>query len=166
MNESWKSDLWRQFGASIDMLENAIVECPESLWSDCTRYHQYWYLAHHTLFWLDLYLTGSVEGFAPPEPFTLCELDPAGLLPDRVYSQAEMKSYLEHCRVKCRSTIEQLDAESASRLYKFGWGECSFGELLLYNMRHVQHHTAQMNLLMRLHTDSAPRWVGRSKPEA
>jgi hypothetical protein len=28
--------------------------------------------------------------------------------------------------------------------------------------RHVQHHTAQLNLLLRQRTDSAPRWVGRS----
>jgi len=30
----------------------------------------------------------------------------------------------------------------------------SNGELLLYNMRHVQHHAAQLNLRLRQTTDS------------
>lgn len=37
----------------------------------------------------------------------------------------------------------------------------SNGELLLYNMRHVQHHAAQLNMLLRQATDSAPRWVSK-----
>jgi hypothetical protein len=36
-------------------------------------------------------------------------------------------------------------------------------ELFLYNLRHLQHHTAQLNLLLRQRTDSAPRWVGRGR---
>ena len=37
----------------------------------------------------------------------------------------------------------------------------SNGELLLYNMRHVQHHAAQLNMLLRQATDSAPDWVSK-----
>lgn len=29
-----KELLWRQFGASVDMLENAITLCPEVLWDN------------------------------------------------------------------------------------------------------------------------------------
>ena len=37
-------------------------------------------------------------------------------------------------------------------------------ELLLYNMRHVQHHTAQLNLILRQVTNSAaPGWVGKAQ---
>ena len=32
---------------------------------------EFWYVVYHALFWLDLYLSGAVEGFAPPAPFTL-----------------------------------------------------------------------------------------------
>ena len=35
-------------------------------------------------------------------------------------------------------------------------------ESLLYNMRHVQHHAAQLNLLLRQSTNSAPDWVARA----
>jgi hypothetical protein len=30
-------------------------------------------------------------------------------------------------------------------------------------MRHVQHHMAQLNLILRQVIDSAPNWVGRTK---
>jgi hypothetical protein len=36
-------------------------------------------------------------------------------------------------------------------------------ELLLYSMRHVQHHSAQFNLILRETIDSAPGWVSRAK---
>ncbi|PYS47569.1 MAG: DinB family protein, partial [Acidobacteria bacterium] len=32
MESNWKEIIWQQFGASIDMLENALVACPEELW--------------------------------------------------------------------------------------------------------------------------------------
>ena len=37
----------------------------------------------------------------------------------------------------------------------------SNGELLLYNMGHVLHHAAQLNLLLRQTTKSAPDWVSK-----
>jgi uncharacterized damage-inducible protein DinB len=35
--------------------------------------------------------------------------------------------------------------------------------LLLYNMRHVQHHTAQLNLLLRQRGIIPPNWVSEKK---
>jgi uncharacterized damage-inducible protein DinB len=44
----------------------------------------------------------------------------------------------------------------------FAYRAMSNGELLLYNMRHVQHHAAQLNMLLRQRTNSAaPRWVSK-----
>lgn len=153
--------LQRQLGAAIDMLENAIVACPDELWLDPER--RPWHLAYHTLFFLDLYLSGTVEGFAPPPPFTLSELDPAGVLPDRAYTRAEMLAYLDHGRRKCRATLAALDAAAARRPAAFPWlPGFTMGELHLCSLRHVQHGAAQLNLLLRQSVDDAPRWVKRS----
>jgi len=74
----WKTLIWQQFGAAIDMLDNALRACPvqqwrDSLWDDPTdgpEYTEFWFIVYHTLFWLDLYLSGgSREDFAPPAPF-------------------------------------------------------------------------------------------------
>ena len=171
MNATWRRILWRQFGATIDMLENALRTCPDELWtvrlwsdpSHPPEFSEFWYVVYHTLFWLDLYLTGSIGGFTPPAPFTLDEIDPAGLLPERRYSRDELQIYLEHCRQKCRATIGALTDEKARQSCKFSWGEVSFAELLLDNMRHVQEHAAQLNLILGQKIGATNRWVVKTK---
>ena len=163
MDTFWKDVIWQQFGAAIDMLENAMLACPDELWSDRSRQPEFWYVAYHTLFYLDLYLSGSMEGFAPPAPFTMDEVDPEGVLPERPYTKDELQAYLTHGREKCRATISAMTDETARRICRFDWIELNAAELLLYNMRHVQHHAAQLNLILRQTIDSAPRWVARAK---
>jgi hypothetical protein len=159
----WREALWAQLGAAIDMLENAIEACPDELWSDRDRQPEVWYLAFHTLFFLDLYLSPTHEGFAPPPPFTLDELDPAGVLPERPYTRAELLAYLEYGRRKGRATVAALDDESAGRPVDFPWLDGpSFGELLLVSLRHVQHGAAQLNLILRHEVGAAPGWVKRT----
>ncbi len=174
MDPLWKTALWQQFGATIDMLENALLACPSTqwnalLWSDleAPAYPTFWSITHHTLFWLDLYLTGSFEGFAPPAPFTLDELDPAGALPERPYTRDELHVYLLHLRKKCQTTIAELSDEKARQQVAFPWTRgkpVSFLELLLYTMRHVQEHAAQLNLFLGQNAiDGASDWVSRAK---
>ena len=163
MDSTWKEIIWQQFGAAIDMLENAMLACPEELWSDRSEQPEFWYVAYHALFWLDLYLSDSAEGFVPPSPFTLSELDPTGLLPERVYTKKELQTYLGLSRRKCRATIEALTDEKTHERFVFGSIDLNFGELMLYNMRHVQHHAAQLNLILRQKFDSAPRWVKQTR---
>ena len=163
MNSVIKTIIGSQFGAAIDMLENAISACPDLLWSDRSRKPEFWYVVFHTLFFLDCYLSDSLEEFTPPPPFTRDELDPAGILPERVYSKEELHTYLEHGRKKCRETIESMSEEKALQRCGFDWLHISVGELLLYNMRHVQHHAGQLNLILRQTIDSAPRWVRKGK---
>jgi hypothetical protein len=170
LNEGWKTSIWKQFGAAIEMLEKAIRACPGELWVPAARggnpeQWESWYIAYHALFWLDLYLWGAVEGFAPPQPFTLDELDPRGVLPERPYTKDELLAYLQHCRKKCQSTIGALTDEAAARHCTFPWGELSFGELLLDNMRHVTGHAAELSLMIGQTTGSGPGWVSRASSE-
>ncbi len=173
MDATWTTILWRQFGAALDMLENAIRRCPETLWSSrlwneppqLPGFAEFWYVAYHTLFWVDLYLSGAVEGFAPPAPFTLAELDPTGVLPERQYTPAELLTYLDHNRRKCQAAILELTDERARQLCTFTWGELSYAELLLDNMRHVQEHAAQLSMLLGQEAGSAARWVARTKTD-
>jgi hypothetical protein len=162
MAVAWRTVLWKQFGASIDMLDNALLACPDDLWSDRSQEPEFWYVVYHTLFWLDLYLSGSVEGFAPPAPFTLDELDPAGLLPERPYTKEELRSYLDHCRRKCQATIEALTDEKAGQRSGVSFLD-NFLELLLYNMRHVQEHGAQLSLILGQKIGWSADWVAQAK---
>ena len=159
---NWKKSIWQQLGAAVESLENAIKACPEKVWGDKPGFHEFWYITYHTLFFLDYYMSGTDQGFAPPEPFTLSELDPSGVLPKRVYTKDELMKYLEHGRQKSRKVIDSLTEETAHQPCGFK-NDLTVAELYLYTMRHVQHHSAQLNLLLRQQTDSAPEWVSKVK---
>ena len=145
METTFRTALWRQFGAAIDMLEHALLACPnahwnERLWSDQEQpdYPTFWYLTYHTLFWLDLYLTGKTEGFAPPAHFRN-PFDPKSEFPKQPYSRDELHTYLKHLRKKCQSTITELSDEQAHQPFHFPWDSenpMSYVELQLYTMRH------------------------------
>src|SRR3954469_14699415 len=120
-----KEMLWRQFGAAIDSLGNVLRDCPGELWEMplwddqpnqwvAAGFSTFWYLGYHTLFWLDLYLTGAEEGFAPPAPFDLVEMDSGEVLP-RTYTREELLGYLDYCRRTCQETISALSHEQAER---------------------------------------------------
>jgi hypothetical protein len=164
--------LWRQFGAAIDSFGNALHDCPDALWEAqlwpdqpdqwvAKGFSSFWYLCYHTLFWLDLYLTGAEEGFTPPEPFNLVEMEADEVLP-RTYTRQELLGYLEICRRRCHVTIAAISGEQAQRLCSFGWGEVPYAELQLYNLRHVQEHAAQLHLFLGQQAGRSTSWVPRA----
>jgi hypothetical protein len=117
-------------------------------------------VAYHTIVWLDLYLTGSREGFEPPPPFI------RGALPDQPYTKEQIRAYLGQCRAKCRATIEALTDERASQRCPFPWMEPTFLELQLYCMRHVQEHAAHLSFLLGQHGVTGFDWVSRARDGA
>ena len=181
MDPLWSTALWQQFGAAIDMLENALLACPSThwhgrLWSEQKDHSQpsesaaFWYITYHTLFWLDLYLTGKTEGFAPPAHFRN-PFDPKSEFPKQPYTRDELHTYLKQLRQKCQSTITELSDEQAHQPFTFPWDSenpMSFLELQLYTMRHVQEHAAQLSLFLGRHGigDEALDWVPWAKEEA
>ncbi len=173
MNIINREMLWRQIGAAIDMFSGAVRDCPDELWEEnlwpALPEHSmpagsgsFWYVTYHALFWLDLYLYGAEEGFTPPEPFDLVEMDDEGMLPPRVYTREELLDYLAYCRQKARETILSLTNEEASRICRFPWGELTFAELQLYNLRHVVEHGAQLRMFLGQQAARPARWIARA----
>lgn len=179
----WRTALWPQFGAAIDMLENALAACPDRLWAERLwpetapsrfppQFAEFWYVTYHALVWLDLYLTGlPEEEFAPPVPFAQGELDSAEALPERPYTKEELRAYLVSVRQNARATLVALADEQARRPVAYPWSEgqpISFLELQLYSLRHVQEHAAQLSLFLGQHgmPGEALDWVPRAKGES
>ncbi len=165
--------LWRQFGAAIAMLAETLHDCPDELWEKnlwkdqpdqwvAAGFSSFWYLGYHTLFWLELYLTGAEEGFAPPAPFDLVEMEANESLP-RTYSRDELLGYLEHCRQRCREVIGAMSDEQARRTCRFSWGELTFAELQLYNLRHVMEHGAQLRMFLGQQAGKSSSWVPQAQ---
>ncbi|EFH81191.1 DinB family protein [Ktedonobacter racemifer] len=180
MEITLRTALWQQFGAAIDMLENALLACPTSLWEERLwnghspwmppESAQFWYVTYHTLFGLDFNLSGkSEEEFAPPAPFIWTELDPP-VSPQRPYTKEELHAYLKATRRKYHASLSALTDEQAYQAVEYHWAEgqaVSFLEGLLYIMRHVQEHAAQLSLFLGQHgiQHEALDWVPQAKDE-
>ena len=160
--------LWRQLGAAIDMLGDCLRDCPDELWEErlwqdqpdqwvASGFSTFWYLGYHALFWLDLYLTGTEEGFTPPEPFDLVEMQADESLP-RTYTREELLRYWEICRQRCQETIRAMSVEQANQICRFPWGELTFAELQLYSLRHVQEHGAQLRMFLGQQAGRSAEW--------
>jgi DinB superfamily len=164
--------LWQQFGAAIDMLKNAVVACPETLWqehlwsdAEGPHYGTFWEITSHTLFWLDVYLTAEREGFASPMPFIWNEQEIRRILPQQPFPKEVVHAYLIRLRKKCQTTIISLSDDRAHQLIalpSIREKPTSFFELQLSSMRHVQEHAAQLSLFLGQHAtpDAPPDWVG------
>jgi len=180
LETSWQTALWRQFGAAIDMLENALVACPASLWTQRLwrtapppefppQFGEFWCVTFHALVWLDLYLSGiPEEEFAPPAPFAQGVIDSPEALPERPYTQQELRGYLASLHRKCHATPVALTDVQARQPVGHPWSAgqpISFLELQLYNMRHVQEHAAQLSLFLGQHPtpDADLGWVLRTE---
>ena len=173
MIDELKKSLWKQFGASIDTLEKAITLCPENLFAENKRF---FYMTFHTLIFLDYYLTIPPQNFSSPLPYTITnpgdmpENAIDDLIPDRFYSKRELLDYLLSSRDKGHKLIaglteEKIQNERFIEEFESDAMNYSILEILLYNMRHVQHHAAQLNLLLRKEINNAPKWVFEAKDD-
>lgn len=169
MNKSTNTIVWNQFGASIDMLINVVSNCPNNFFEQNPRFY---YIAFHSTIFLDYYLTIPPSNFVPLLAFTQKEekdrpkesID--DLIPDKVYSKQEVVDYLIKSREKCRQLIDSLTEEKLSERFKEGDEPNDMDypilEILLYNMRHTQHHTAQLNMLLRQDIEKHMGWSFRA----
>ncbi|QHT65563.1 DinB family protein [Rhodocytophaga rosea] len=168
MFQELKESVWKQFGASIDMLKNAIILWPDEYWYTDKKF---FYNAYHCLVFLDYYLTHPPSNFSSPLPFTIATSDLIAdeaigdVIPDRIYSKKELLDYLHYSREKCQRLIAGLTEEKSTERWIEEGGDMNYSvlEILFYNMRHVQHHTAQLNLLLREAIHKTPGWVERAE---
>lgn len=169
MTNQIQESLWRQFGASIDMLHNVISSCPDNY---LTTNKRFYYLAYHSVILLDYYLTIPPKGFSPTLTFTIKEAEErppesiGDMIPDKIYSKQELIGYLNASRLKCKRLIESLtDTEKLNIRFTEGnqEGDMNYSilEILLYNLRHTQHHVGQLNLIIRQDFNKHMNWTFR-----
>jgi hypothetical protein len=168
MNSTIQNILWNQFGASIDMLINVIARCPEDYF---ITHRRFYYIAYHSTLFLDYYLTIPPSEFSPKLAFTQIQKEdwPAeaidDLIPNYTYTVQELVNYLKNSREKCQKLITTLTEEGLQERFQEGMGDGDMDfpilEILLYNMRHTQHHAAQLNLLIRQDLDEHREWSFR-----
>ncbi|MCJ7700083.1 MAG: DinB family protein [Anaerolineales bacterium] len=159
-----------QYLASLEMLKNAVIQCPQNMWLDPQPKNKFWHIAYHAIFYTHLYLHPSEETFKPwdkhreeyefmgPMPWPPHNLPKIG----EPYTQAEVLEFLAFCQQQVTEILPALDLESDQS--GFFWLPFGKLELQFYNIRHVQLHTGE--LCERLGTEAGidVDWVSLSNP--
>ena len=157
-----------QYRATLGMLRSAIDSCPGECWDDTTYTNRFWNVAYHTLFFTDLYLCETDAAFKPWEKHRVDYqyLGPLWWDGNRVpaigepYTKEEELEYLGYCE---RAVLERMDHTDLSAPSGFRWLPFGKLELQFYNIRHIQHHAAQLIGRLREDAGIAIEWL-RSFP--
>ena len=169
MENYWQTVIGRQFAAAIQMMRSAIEACPDDLWDDRADGTPFWHLAYHVLFYTDLYLTDDLESFSARDfhegnahflPGDYREFGGVVTTPANAFTKTNLVEYADHCLGKCDDTFARLTDERALERCGFWWYELNVAEFLLNNLRHAQHHTAQLMLILRRRADIGIDWLG------
>ena len=151
-----RDPITQQFGAGIAMLENIIEQCTDGNFKD---YPKLFHALFHTLLFLDYYLTLPPSDFKPPLPFSIKEKNERPVyaigdaVPDRLFSQKELMQYLVSSEEKLNQCLKIFTESNFDiRFIEKDTSDpmdYSLFEILLYNMRHTQHHIGQLNRMLR-----------------
>jgi hypothetical protein len=164
MTNYLKQILQSQFEAALCMLNQCIAACPPDHWESKIANGTFRWVAYHTLFFTDLYLSPSEH------EFKLRDLHERGgdergpdLSPG--LSQEETLAYVSLCRQKLHDSLAAETRESLEGDSGFSYRCMTRGELYIYNLRHVQHHTGQLSAFLRkiddgIVTKDELKWVG------
>lgn len=143
-----KQLLTSQFEASLAMLKNCIAACPEEHWEAKIANGTCRWVAYHTLFFLDLYLSPRNDAFELRELHNHGgdERQPVACVG---LSKDDALAYVEICRQKIVDSLAVETPESLQGPSGFSWYQCTRGELHVINIRHIQHHTGQLSAYLR-----------------
>lgn len=165
MIELYKETVSNQYQAALRTVSRCIDQCPDEIWNELVGNLKFCQVAFHTLFFTDIYLGKNLaaayeqsfhlENAEVFEGYEELEKGP----PKAIYTRSFINDYLNHCREKASQVIAQETEESLSKRPGFDWHEVSRAELHFYNIRHIQHHAAQMSLRLRLDTGEGVDWV-------
>jgi hypothetical protein len=136
-------------------------QCPEEHWDGKIANDTFRQVAYHALFYVDVYTSPSESAF------TLRELHARGgdertPAVSAGLSKEESLAYLAICRQKAIDSIAAETAESLQGPSGFSWLPFSRGELHVYNIRHMQHHTGQLSAYLRRIVTATESWWVRT----
>ena len=154
-----------QYVAALRTLEQCIDRTDDETWvADHidTRVNQ---VVFHTLFYADLYLSRNPHHFKEqqfhtdhPELFQDYQEWEEGH-PTNFYDVAGCRKYLEFCIEKVRAAVGAETEETLAGETGFSWRDGTRAEHHIYNIRHIQHHAAQLGLRHQLAGGLPLEWV-------
>lgn len=147
-----------QYLAAIQTLQKTIEDCPEGLWTDTQFNNPYWQVAYHALYYTHLYLEQDLEDFQAWEKHREGYEKFTGDRSDiRPYTRPELIEYCAFCREKAERDVETLDLDREDS--GFYWYQMPKLEHQIVNIRHLQHHAAQLADRLRNSWGLGTPWV-------
>jgi hypothetical protein len=148
-----RSLLKSQYHASLAMLREAIERCPDDEWLSRDHKNAFWQVAYHVLFFTHLYLQPNEEAFVVWSQHRGADDGTTG----DPYSKEQVLEYWRFVDQSVDGALDQLDLDSP--VSGFEWYSMSKLEHQLVNIRHVQHHGAQLADRLRSAADIGIKWV-------
>ncbi|MCA9959108.1 MAG: DinB family protein [Anaerolineales bacterium] len=158
LNEVVKS----QYLAALEMLKQAVTQCPAEMWDDAAYENRFWHVAYHALFYVHLYLQPTEADFVPWEKHkkaasSLSTWGDKETAVNTPYTPAEVLEYLALVQQVVLSIVDKLDMHGESG---FSWLPFNKLELQFYNIRHIQHHAGELYERLNTHEGTEVDWVG------
>jgi len=165
MLDSLKQIVGAQFEAAFCTLQECVARCPAASWNAPVGNNPFCQVVFHALFFADYYLERSEDSFLEQafhrenaaffgDYEQLEDREPRSL-----YDRASIEKYLSFCRDKAAAVIAAETEESLRGPSGFARRKISRGELHLVNIRHLQHHAAQLSLRLRIDAGVEVPWV-------
>lgn len=156
-----------QYSATLATLEQAISFFPGPRWDEDHPDGPACRAVFHTLFFTDVYLHAGPHGLRSqrfhidhPELFQDYE-ELEDREPSNHYRRDLCERYLQHCREKMEDTLGA--STEAELVADSGFPRRNLSRLALhiYNIRHIQHHAAQLGLRNQLSGGAPLTWQSR-----
>jgi DinB family protein len=167
--EALRSILKSQYHAALAMLRETIERCPDELWFSKQPVNSFWQIAYHSLFFAHVYMLPNEAAFrpwghhqsdvqnpdgipGPPDPNSTLPLIP------EPYTKEQALAYWNICDEMVDSAVDALDLYSQDS--GFSWYKVPKLEHQIVNIRHIEHHTAQLADRLRASEGIGIKWVG------
>ncbi|HSF83169.1 MAG TPA: DinB family protein [Anaerolineales bacterium] len=145
-----------QYLASLQMLEQAITQCPESIWNAASDKNKFWQVAYHALYFTHEYLADTYETFTPwVKHREVYDFDESQIF--EPYDKESVLEYLVFCQRQVVERVPQLKLGEPE-----GHGRSMLTlELQIYSIRHLMQHTGELMERLGTRTGAEIDWVGR-----
>jgi hypothetical protein len=144
-----------QYLASLEMLKQTIVQCPEAVWNAAGDKNKFWQAAYHALFFTHLYLADSEEAFTPwvKHRDGYEDFDESNMRAP--YDRDTILEYLAFCQQEAAARVPRLDLEAS-----FSGRPYTMLELQIYSIRHIMQHAGELMERAGARGNAQINWVG------
>lgn len=167
--EGLRAILKSQYHAALAMLRDAIEKCPERIWSGSGHTNECWQIAYHVVFYAHLYSQRDEHAFRPWKQHVPNVQYPDGIagppepgsklpLVAKPYTREQVLEYWRFCDGAIDGLVDAMDL--AAEQSGFPWYPIPKLEHQIVNIRHIQHHAAQLADRVRTAANVGVDWVG------